>query len=88
MQRFQTDSNYQTLFKKAFPQEAQAINYNNIIKAIASFQRTLISGNSRYDQYNQQQAQLSDSELRVKICFLVKKPSVFIVMVALILMTK
>ena len=47
LQRFQTDSNYQTLFKQAFPQEAQAINYNNIIKAIASFQRTLISGNSR-----------------------------------------
>ncbi len=77
LQRFQTDSNYQTLFKQAFPQEAQAINYNNIIKAIASFQRTLISGNSRYDQYNQQQAQLSDSELRGKNLFFGEKAECF-----------
>jgi hypothetical protein len=63
--------------KPAFPQEAQAINYNNIIKAIASFQRTLISGNSRYDQYNQQKAQLSESELRGKNLFFGEKAECF-----------
>ena len=36
----------------------------NVVKAIASFQRTLISGDSQYDQYLQGQATLSDAEER------------------------
>ena len=37
---------------------------DNVIKAIAAFQRTLISGNSRYDQWLASKATLSDAELR------------------------
>lgn len=77
LQRFQQDNDYQTLFKKAFPQETQAINYNNIIKAIASFQRSLISGNSRFDQFNQKKATLTDTEIRGKNLFFGEKAECF-----------
>lgn len=41
---------YQELFKKAFPNEANPITYDNIQKAIASFERELLTP-SRFDQY-------------------------------------
>tara|TARA_R110000744_G_scaffold12317_7_gene36673 strand:+ start:7860 stop:8987 length:1128 start_codon:yes stop_codon:yes gene_type:complete len=41
------DETYKKLFKQAFGN----INGQNIAKALANFQRTLISANSRYDQY-------------------------------------
>ena len=41
------DETYKKLFKQAFGN----ISAQNIAKALASFQRTLISANSRYDQY-------------------------------------
>lgn len=41
---------YQEQFKKAF-QTADAITIENLGKAIASYERTLISNNSRFDQY-------------------------------------
>ena len=77
LQRFEQDNQYQQLFKQAYSEQNQPINYANIIKAIASFQRILISGNSRYDQYNQGQATLSDSELRGKNLFFGEKAECF-----------
>lgn len=44
--RIQADPVYQDLFFAAFPETEAAITYENIIKAIASFIRTMISGNS------------------------------------------
>ncbi len=41
---------YQSLFQKAF-QTPDAISIENLGKAIASYERTLISNNSRFDQY-------------------------------------
>lgn len=43
---------YQDLFKKAFPQEPQPITYDNLQKAIGSFERTLLTP-SRFDKYMQ-----------------------------------
>ena len=40
------------------------ISWANITRAIASFQRTLISGNSRYDQFLQGKVTLTESERR------------------------
>jgi cytochrome c peroxidase len=42
---------YQALFKSAFAADADPFSVNNVLKAIASFERTLISGNSPYDRY-------------------------------------
>lgn len=41
---------YQTLFAAAYPDETDPITVANITKALASFTRTLISGNSPYDR--------------------------------------
>jgi cytochrome c peroxidase len=47
----QTDDRYQLLFKKAFEASKTEINLNNMMKAIASFERSLVSFNSPYDHY-------------------------------------
>ena len=50
-ERLQADTNYKELFKKAFPAEQGAINLSTISKAIACFERSLLSFNAPYDQY-------------------------------------
>jgi cytochrome c peroxidase len=62
--RFNSNSDYQTKFKLAYPGEAAPVTWPNIVKAIASFQRSILSGNSRYDQFLQGKVQLNDAELR------------------------
>jgi cytochrome c peroxidase len=42
---------YQTLFSTAFPDETNPITVGNVTKALASFQRTIISGRSPFDRY-------------------------------------
>ncbi len=64
LDRIRTDARYPAMFSEAFPGVDQAISWGNITRAIASFQRTLISGNSRYDQYLQGKATLTASEQR------------------------
>ncbi len=49
--RLAAQPQYQALFPKAFPDDATPISLGNITKAIASFERTMISGRSPYDRY-------------------------------------
>ncbi len=42
---------YVMLFENAFPGEKQPVTAENVAKAIASFERTLVGGNTRFDQY-------------------------------------
>ncbi len=49
--RLGADTKYRAMFKKAFPEEMGAINLSTLTKAIASFERSLLSFNSPYDQY-------------------------------------
>jgi cytochrome c peroxidase len=44
------DAAYPALFKAAFPQDAQPITFDNMAKAIAAFERTLVTP-SRWDAY-------------------------------------
>ncbi len=46
-----SDLPYQKMFEPAFDREKNNINISNLAKAIASFERTLISLNSPYDRY-------------------------------------
>lgn len=61
--RLQADPAYVQAFAKAFPEEAEPISLNSIVRSLASFERTLISGNSPYDRYVYQgdNTALSDS---------------------------
>ena len=45
------DPRYRRLFREAFPEREEAVNLDSITKALATFERTLISGNSPYDRY-------------------------------------
>ncbi len=49
--RLRADARYRRLFAEAFPEKADPIDLSTITRAVASFQRTLISGNSYADRY-------------------------------------
>ena len=49
--RLKSESRYQKLFADAFPGVANPVTVANVTKAIASFERILLSGDSPYDAY-------------------------------------
>ena len=58
--RLQNDSDYPTRFKVAFGTEQ--ISADLVSKAIAQFMRTLVSGNSKFDQWIKEEIVLTDIE--------------------------
>lgn len=42
---------YAAAFRDSFPQQAEPITVPNVVKAIAAFERTLLSGRSAFDRY-------------------------------------
>ncbi len=60
------DGGYRDLFAAAFPGDTAPVSMDHIIKAIAAFERTLISGRSRFDHYvfDDDAKALSDAEKR------------------------
>lgn len=69
LERIEDDDVYKAMFQKAYEREPDAFG---ISRAIASFERTMISGNSRFDQYYYQNdvSALSDAEIRGMNLFL------------------
>ncbi|MDB4975579.1 MAG: Methylamine utilization protein mauG [Myxococcaceae bacterium] len=64
-QRLQAVPRYVQLFTAAFPDEAQPITMSNVLKALASFERTLVSGDAPYDRWQAgDESALSDSAKR------------------------
>jgi cytochrome c peroxidase len=59
-------SGYAEQFAAAFPSDVPALSMDNIIKAIAAFERTLISGRSAFDRYvfDDDRTAMSDSARR------------------------
>lgn len=51
VKRLRAIPEYKRLFKVAFGEDADAITEVNIAKALASFQRSLVANNSRFDAY-------------------------------------
>jgi cytochrome c peroxidase len=62
----QTDL-YPPLFRGAFG--SRTITEENVLKALAQFERTLISANSKYDKYLRGETQLSSQEIAGKVLF-------------------
>lgn len=50
--RLRADARYRALFARAFPVEAEPFTVTNVTRAIASFERSIISGRSPYDRYH------------------------------------
>ncbi len=74
---FAADAGYVARFKAAFPADPAPITMPNIIKALASFERGVISGSSRYDLYNQGLATLTPSEMNGLTLFNTEKAECF-----------
>jgi len=51
IKRLKAIPEYVELFKKAFPGEADPVNFDNVAKAIAAFERTLNTPNSPFQRY-------------------------------------
>jgi len=47
-----SDATYRALFPRAFPGEPNAFTIGNVAKAIASFERTIVSAGSAYDRFH------------------------------------
>ena len=75
--RLHAEPVYAAKFAAAFPGAAQPMGWGQVIQAIASFQRTLLSGHSRYDQYLQGKAQLTVPETRGMALFFGEKAECF-----------
>lgn len=46
-----SDADYQSAFKEVFNVAGTALTIDHVVKAIASFERSLIAGNSRFDRF-------------------------------------
>lgn len=51
IERLSADPRYQRMFAESFPETENTISIDTITKALGSFVRTLISGNSPFDRY-------------------------------------
>jgi cytochrome c peroxidase len=71
--RFASDADYRRDFAQAFPGEADPFTFGNIIKAIAVFERGVVSTSSKYDLYLQGKATLTPQETRGKDLFFGEK---------------
>ncbi len=60
--RLSGDKRYQEMFAAAFANEANPINWHNIVLAISSWERTAISSSSKYDRYLAGKATLTSQE--------------------------
>jgi cytochrome c peroxidase len=71
LQRLKTDPRYRPLFTDAFPDDTAAISVRNVARALASFQRTLISVRSPYDRYRYggDRSAISDAAKRGEVIF-------------------
>ncbi|MCW5653122.1 methanobactin export MATE transporter MbnM [Hydrogenophaga sp.] len=75
--RIRGDARYPAMFAAAYGSTGEVVTWSRITQAIASFQRTLISGNSKYDQALQGKAALTPAELRGQTLFFGEKAECF-----------
>lgn len=64
--RIAGDPTYEDLFTAAYPDQADPLTLDNIVKALASFQRTIIAGRSPFDRFffDGDQSAISDAAKR------------------------
>jgi cytochrome c peroxidase len=77
--RLKADPRYPQLFKAAFPEKTEPISLETVTKAIASFERTMISLSSPYDRYRYggDDRAISDSAKRGEKLFFSEKLECF-----------
>jgi cytochrome c peroxidase len=65
------DARYQALFQSAYPTTSEPMARRHVLQAIASFERTLISGRSPYDRYHydRQEDAVTEAAKRGEVLF-------------------
>lgn len=78
-ERLSSDPKYTELFSKAFPEDEDPLRLDTLVKAIAAFERTVISYRSPWDQYTYggKPGALSDAAKRGKDLFFSEKLECF-----------
>ncbi len=73
------DAKYKILFAKAFPEDPKPFTTENVAKALASFERSIISARSPYDRYHyyREDNAISDSAKRGEVVFFSQNRSCF-----------
>jgi cytochrome c peroxidase len=71
LRAIETDPTYRRLFRDAFPAEDQAFTSANVTKAVATFERSIVSARSPYDRYHfdREDAAVSDAAKRGEVLF-------------------
>ncbi len=79
LQRVRDDTLYARLFSASFPGQANVVTVENITKAIASFERSLIAGNSPYDRwrFRNDQTAMTDAAIRGEALFFSERTECF-----------
>jgi len=79
IQILRSDSTYREMFTAAFPAESDPFTVANVAKAIACFERTIISARSPYDRYHydRDDSAVSDSAKRGEVLFFSEPLSCF-----------
>jgi cytochrome c peroxidase len=79
IQVLRSDPIYREMFPTAFPVESDPFTIANVTKAIASFERTIISAGSPYDHYHYERddSAVSDSAKRGEVLFFSEPLSCF-----------
>jgi cytochrome c peroxidase len=74
-----TDTKYKVLFAQAFPEDKDPFTTTNVTKALASFERSIISARSPYDRYHyyREDSAISDSAKRGEVVFFSQNRSCF-----------
>jgi cytochrome c peroxidase len=69
--RLKTDTTYQRLFPAAFADQSQPFTRDNVARALATFERTIVSARSAYDRYHfdREDGAISDSAKRGEVLF-------------------
>jgi len=73
------DTKYRSLFERAFPDEPDRFTIANVVKAIACFERSIVSARSPYDRYHfdRDDTAVSESAKRGEILFFSQKQACF-----------
>lgn len=79
LRRVRSDTTYRRLFAAGFPGDPEPVSLANIVRAMASFERSLVSGNSPYDRYKfrNDRTALSQSALRGEALFFDERTECF-----------
>ncbi len=66
-----SDAQYRVLFERAFPSDADRFTTTNVTRALASFERSIISARSPYDRYHydRDDSAISESAKRGEVLF-------------------